>query len=46
VEFRTELPKNMIGKTLRRYLQEEERQRIQMRRATGRHHGDLKSGGV
>jgi long-chain acyl-CoA synthetase len=32
VEFREELPKNMVGKTLRRFLREDERMRIEARR--------------
>jgi long-chain acyl-CoA synthetase len=37
VELRSELPKNMVGKALRRFLKAEELERIQRRRATGHH---------
>lgn len=37
VELRTELPKNMVGKALRRHLRDEERSRLEERRRTGHH---------
>ncbi len=44
IELRAELPKNMVGKALRRFLKAEELERIQVRRSTGHHHVTGKAG--